>query len=293
MSKAARAFGLTEFYTAFNEIKNINASCAEYLIGIGFEHWARAHFPGNRYNIMTSNVAETWNSVLREAREYPITALVEYIRVKLMNWFAERRNVPQVGNGRLTVRVKEIVEENFQNSGGMLVRRINDVGFEVKDKDGCSYHVNLATKSCSCYSFQKLLIPCSHALASAIKEKVSIESLVSDFYTVENLSLVYGEDILPISNEGNTSGASTEVVGEAVEIFPPSSRRPPGRPRKSRILSTGEIRVTNCTIICFVYISEKPVTKLLCCKMKTPRKRHVCSRCNASGHNKATCKVAI
>ncbi|CAN7031779.1 unnamed protein product [Brassica rapa subsp. trilocularis] len=151
----------------------------------------------------------------------------------------------------------------------MLVRRINDVGFEVKDKDGCSYHVNLATKSCSCYSFQKLLIPCSHAIASAIKEKVSIESLVSDFYTVENISLVYGEDILPISNESNTSGPSTEVVGEAIEIFPPSSRRPPGRPRKSRILSTGEIR------------------------MKTPRKRHVCSRCNASGHNKATCKVAI
>ncbi|KAH0909149.1 hypothetical protein HID58_032470 [Brassica napus] len=132
--------------------------------------------------------------------------------------------------------------EDGCGGGGMLVRRINDVGFEVKDKDGCSYHVNLATKSCSCHSFQKLLIPCSHAIASAIKEKVSIESLVSDFYTVENLSLVYGEDILPISNESNTSGASTEVVGEAVEIFPPSSRRPPGRPRKSRILSTGEIR---------------------------------------------------
>ncbi|KAG5378394.1 hypothetical protein IGI04_026236 [Brassica rapa subsp. trilocularis] len=141
--------------------------------------------------------------------------------------------------------INNISCSNFPSNnkrGGMLVRRINDVGFEVKDKDGCSYHVNLATKSCSCYSFQKLLIPFSHAIASAIKEKVSIESLVSDFYTVENLSLVYGEDILPISNESNTSGPSTEVVGEAIEIFPPSSRRPPGRPRKSRILSTGEIR---------------------------------------------------
>nr|VDC59134.1 unnamed protein product [Brassica rapa] len=73
----------------------------------------------------------------------------------------------------------------------MLVRRINDVGFEVKDKDGCSYHVNLATKSCSCHSFQKLLIPCSHAIASAIKEKVSIESLVSDFFTSEKTYLWY------------------------------------------------------------------------------------------------------
>lgn len=84
MGKAARAFKRSEFYTIFNEIKMINASCAEYLIGIGFEHWARAHFTGNRYNIMTSNVAETWNSVLREAREYPIMALLEHIRAKLM-----------------------------------------------------------------------------------------------------------------------------------------------------------------------------------------------------------------
>lgn len=106
VGKAARAFQLGEFYNAFNEIKIINASCAEYLMSMGFEHWARAHFSGNRYNIMTSNVAETWNSVLREAREYPIVALVEFIRSKLMDWYAERRNVTLEGNGRLTPRVK-------------------------------------------------------------------------------------------------------------------------------------------------------------------------------------------
>ena len=149
MGKAARAFQLSEFYTTFNEIKNINASCAEYLIDVGFEHWARANFSGNRYNIMTSNVAETWNSVQREAREFPIVALVEYIRAKLMSWFAERRNLATVGQGRLTPRVSEILEANFENNGGMLVRQINQVEFEVKDKAGYSFHVNLAEKSCS------------------------------------------------------------------------------------------------------------------------------------------------
>ncbi|KAH0914630.1 hypothetical protein HID58_029076, partial [Brassica napus] len=54
-----------------------------------------------------------------------------------------------------------------------------------------------------------------------------------------------------------------------VTIFPPVTRRPPGKPRKNRILSTGEIR------------------------MKTPRKRHLCGRCKKSGHSRATCKVAI
>lgn len=243
VGKAARAFQLSEFYTTFNEIKNINASCAEYLIGIGFEHWSRAHFTGNRYNIMTSNIAETWNSVLREAREYPIVALVEYIRSKLMNWFADRRDVAAAGNGNLTPRVNAILEANFGNSGGMLVSRINAAEFEVKDKLGTSYHVNLAQKTCTCNAFQKLLIPCSHSIAAAIKEKVRIESLVSKFYSAETLACAYAEDILPIEADSQPSEAIGEGVGEPVAIFPPSSRRPPGRPRKSRILSTGEIRV--------------------------------------------------
>lgn len=240
VGKAARAFQLDEFYRAFNEIKTLDASCAEYLIAIGLENWARAHFEGNRYNIMTSNVAETWNSVLREAREYPVLALLEHIRAKLMTWFAERRIVKQGGNGRLTARVKEIVETNFRNSGGMLVRMINSMKFEVKDKDDSTYEVNLGEKYCTCFAFQKLLIPCPHAIASAIKAKVSIESLVADFYTIDTLALAYAEDIVPITNGAKAGGDPTQ----GVDMFPPASRRPPGRPRKSTILSTGEIRVS-------------------------------------------------
>ncbi|XP_013639490.1 PREDICTED: uncharacterized protein LOC106344717 [Brassica oleracea var. oleracea] len=49
VGKAARAFRVCEFYSAFNEIERVNASCAEYLTGIGFDHWARAHFKGDCY----------------------------------------------------------------------------------------------------------------------------------------------------------------------------------------------------------------------------------------------------
>lgn len=249
MGKAARAFQISEFDGAFDKIKKINASCAEYLIEIGFEHWARVHFTGKRYNIMTSNVAETWNSVFREAREYPITHLVEYIRSKLMNWYAERRKVSQVCSGRLTPRVNEIVEENFEVSGGMLVSQINDLEFDVKETNGSSYHVNLCTKSCTCFSFQSLLIPCPHAIAAAIKEKKSNEELVSSFYTVATLASAYADNILPISNNVNASEVKINGEGEEVAIFPPASKRPPGRPRKTRILSTREIRVSTFELI--------------------------------------------
>ncbi|CAN6925221.1 unnamed protein product, partial [Brassica oleracea] len=118
-------------------------------------------------------------------------------------------------------------------------------------------------------TFQSLLIPFPHANASSIKEGISIESLVSDYYTLGTPSSAYAEDILPISNDMNPNGVTIEREGAPLEIFPPVTRRPPDRPHKSRILSTGEIR------------------------MKNPRKRNVCSCCKGNGHNKATCKVPI
>lgn len=79
MAKAARSFRLQDLYATFNEIKGIDHKCAEYLLEIGLEHWARAQFPGKRNNVMTSNLAESWNGVLREARELPVIRLVEFI----------------------------------------------------------------------------------------------------------------------------------------------------------------------------------------------------------------------
>lgn len=43
----ARAFRVEDFYTHFNEIKVIDIACADYLIRIGFEHWARSHVEGS------------------------------------------------------------------------------------------------------------------------------------------------------------------------------------------------------------------------------------------------------
>lgn len=262
VGKAARAYRLSKFYTSFNEIKTINPSCADYLIGIGFEHWARSHFPGNQYNIMTSNVAESWNAVLREARELPIMPLLEYIRSKLMTWFAERRNVSKRERGRITPRVSEIVQANFEESGGLHVSTINNMEFDVKEKNGTSFHVNLNTKTCSCFSFQTLMIPCAHAIAAAITEKISVESLVSDIYSLDKLASAYTDVVYPITD----AVCGTEQIVEGgtgnLKILPPVTKRPPGRPRKSRILSTGEIRVrtNNLLLILILFFPNRRTT---------------------------------
>ena len=117
MSAAARAFTVQEFNKKFIEIQKINPTCAAYLVDIGIysiiyypsvlircqmcitysiystalENWTRAHFKGQRYNIMDSNIAESWNNVIKEAREYPLITMFEYIRTTVMSWLALRR----------------------------------------------------------------------------------------------------------------------------------------------------------------------------------------------------------
>lgn len=39
---------------------------------IGSAHWSRAYFGGERYNIMTTNIAEQLNNALVEERLSPI-----------------------------------------------------------------------------------------------------------------------------------------------------------------------------------------------------------------------------
>ncbi|RIA04115.1 hypothetical protein BRARA_K01685 [Brassica rapa] len=267
VAKAARAFRLQEFYSIFNEIKTMDPKCAEYLLDVGVEHWARSHFSGNRYNVMTSNLAESWNSVLREAREYPVIPLIEFIRGKLTAWFASRREAAQKNSGKLTPKVSGIVTDNFEQTGGYLVTMIGEDEYEVRNKNGAGFHVDLVNKTCSCGEFQMLSIPCSHAIASAIKGKIGVDSLVSPAYTVEKLRSAYAGSVLPVPDFTGLADLVTDFGG--MQLCPPLTRRPPGRPKKQRFFSRGE--------------------KI----MKRMRRRTVCSRCKGFGHNKATCKEAI
>lgn len=198
LGKAARAYRLSEFYSTFNEIKNVNASCAEYQMEIGFPHWARSHFEGNRYNIMTSNVAETWNSVLRDAREYPILSLIEYIKAKLMSWFAARRQLQRGDDKILTPHFDDLVAANFERNGGLWVTLIGEEQYEVRDKQRNTCHVSLTDKTFTCYEFQAFLIPCTHAIAAATRYKIRVGSLVGEDYSLRTYKAAYSKLIYPV-----------------------------------------------------------------------------------------------
>lgn len=85
---------------------------------------------------MTSNLAESLNNALSTAREYPIVALIEYIRTILMGWFSSRRTTATTNGSALTPKVAVIVSRNFTVSTRYAIRHIINAEYEVRDDGG-------------------------------------------------------------------------------------------------------------------------------------------------------------
>ena len=58
---------------------------------MAFAQWSRAHFHGNRYNIMTTGGAESMNGALNEARSYPLIVLLDVVQHMMSTWFHKHR----------------------------------------------------------------------------------------------------------------------------------------------------------------------------------------------------------
>lgn len=91
VGQAACAFRVGTFQEHYREIKSQSSECARFLDKIGIAHWSRAYFKGHRYNLMTSNIAETLNKALLGGPSCLIVDLLMFIRSMMTCWFNAHR----------------------------------------------------------------------------------------------------------------------------------------------------------------------------------------------------------
>lgn len=110
VKKAATAYRLVDFNATFDIIKALYPDLHSYLVRADITTWSRVHFPGDRYNFTTSNIAESLNKVLNPARRYPIVELLDDIRLMLTRWYAARRKQAALMTTILTKGVEKALE---------------------------------------------------------------------------------------------------------------------------------------------------------------------------------------
>ncbi|XP_044497711.1 uncharacterized protein LOC123219789 [Mangifera indica] len=256
--RAAKAYRLPDFEGAMRMINEENPSAGAYLQGIDYGRWARAYFPGIRYNIMTTNIAESFNALARHARKLPVMMLLEFLRSTIQKWFYSRRTMSEASTNKLTPWAEEKIAGHILKSANMVVKPISMHRYEVHGVAQSIAIVDLCAQECSCKKFQLSHIPCTHVVAVARFQNLSdCYQWVSKYYSTEYWQAVYRESVEPLGDPSEWLRPEN-----LPEIQPPLiQNRRSGRPSEQRRRpSQGE-------------------------EVRQP----VCSRCRERGHTRLTC----
>ncbi|XP_010456789.1 PREDICTED: uncharacterized protein LOC104738290 [Camelina sativa] len=160
---AAYAHTHDDYNRYMASLTNVNPALAAYLNEADPALWSRVYCPGDRYNIKTSNIAESIKSMLKKAKGYPITYLIEFITEKL---------------------------------DMMTVKRIDGWRFHVRGGQS-DYLVDLEEKSCSCGVFGVEKIPCSHAIKAVKSAGWHMYTVVEAYYRKDYVYASYAANIMP------------------------------------------------------------------------------------------------
>ena len=246
-------------------IGRINPEALQWLEAIPFPLWALSHDGGRRYEIMTTNMSEVFNSVLKGARSLPITTLVQLTFSRLNSYFVARR---EQGAARLTSDeqftpyVDAQIQGHVVKAGSMEIVLYDHLQgrFHVKSRSGRIHHLNLNDKKCTCGKTLIYGFPCSHIIAACQHRCVDFRSFVQGYYTTQSYYDTWASLFYPIFNEDEWplyNGPTIIALGSM-------KRQVSGRPKSTHLHNEMDVR-----------------------EGKTKIK---CGLCKQHGHNRQSCK---
>jgi hypothetical protein len=188
------------------------------------ERWSLLHDThGARYGVMTTNLAESYNFVLRGNRALPLTAIVEGIFMGTVKYYRERREKAQMHmvNRPATPycsKIMEYMHKKKEKAKHLAVVQIGNVErrYEVRlptDRFGCgnpqrTHDVKIGneewpTCECTCNKPKLLHLPCSHVLAVCGVLGMSEISFVSPYYLKEAVLNTWTGELEGFRSMGN------------------------------------------------------------------------------------------
>ena len=255
--QAAKAATEKEFDEKLALINALDPDAGAYIRGIDKHKWARAFFPVRRLGHVTSNIAESANKWLDEARFQDPVGLFSTFIMRLNVVFEKRRDkYARMPRTALPGRVGKMLAKSVENGRTLRVRRHTRTLFQVQVADGKGQWktVDLDRGSCTCCFSEEFEVPCQHMCAALLSLRdENLTRFVHPERQREALVNTYVGFIVPV----DVSLLSNDV------LMPPAATKTKGRPKEKRIPS---------------------------CVEKPPRRTVTCSRCGARGHNARTCK---
>ena len=191
LCRAALETKVEKFSMHMETIGKINHNALSWLEAIPFEKWALSHDGGRQYGIMTTNMLEVFNSVLKGARSFPITAFFQLTFYQVNGYFTTRRDhgATQLASGEeYNLYVDAKINANVVKAGSHEVVLYDHFQglFHVKasrgskktSSSGRTYRVNLCEYGSTCGKTLLYGFPCSHILMACHFHSIDFRSFV-------------------------------------------------------------------------------------------------------------------
>ncbi|XP_026395874.1 uncharacterized protein LOC113290488 [Papaver somniferum] len=230
----------------------------KFLSEIPVECWSNAHCMGCRYGDMCSNIAESFNSWIKEAKGMPIATLVNWIRLKIMEQMSTRKRKGATYKGFICPRLEKKVLASIRAGVKWRITKSGDMEWEVFDGKH-THAVNIAKFQCSCRVWFTEKFPCDHAIACMHSNNINVYEYINPYFSIASFRASYDCPIKPIPDYDKPIDVATGDI-----VNPPTVvGKKHGRPKKKRIPNTGSASF------------KRPIT---------------CNNCHTQAHhNKTTC----
>ncbi|KAG8386634.1 hypothetical protein BUALT_Bualt03G0168900 [Buddleja alternifolia] len=238
-------------------IGRINSEAKKWIEEIHVQKWALAHDGGHRYRIMTTNLSEVFNSVLKGVRCLPIIALVQLTFYRINSYFAVRHQLgmqraksgknctPFVdgkssSNGIKTGRHEVVL---FNRATGIF-RIKTGSSIANRSKGGNVQVVKLKEHSCSCQKWQIFGFPCSHVMAACQYCSLDYKVFVQNWYSITTYKMTWDPVFHPIPDRAYWP------LARETTFLPSGSmkRKAKSRPRSTRFRNEMDIREGHITV---------------------------------------------
>nr|CAH66116.1 OSIGBa0146N20.1 [Oryza sativa] len=215
------------------------------------EKWAKAYDTGGaRYGIMTTNLAEVYNWVMRGVHGLPLVGIVEFILHGTCRYFRDRFQavLPSMPNNSILFgafmqkKLEELRKKAMKHRA--LVQGTQQHRFEIlcQDKAGRGIYRKRVkqecvlkddgTCHCSCAKPKLLHRPCTHVIAAVAECGIPDTIYVSQYFSKQAIYHTWSGEIYGFG----IAGEFTETNDEVLNIPDPSKLRgKAGRRRTRRI----------------------------------------------------------
>ncbi|XP_016571230.1 uncharacterized protein LOC107869188 [Capsicum annuum] len=122
----AKAYTVDGFSADFAKLKNNIHEAGHVLENVlSFEKWSKAHFPGNRYDVMNTNIIESLNVMLIDERKYLVSHIFNLIARKIGENFRERHAFVDSKDNKFVLCAERILRDNMNAGDSLYMINVN------------------------------------------------------------------------------------------------------------------------------------------------------------------------